>query len=815
MAKGKRAKRQWRRKAKEERKSNKLWAEGAREEFLKKHVEAYADALELWMARRTRLSSAVGACSTTKNLELPLADYDPFAPAVPEVLTDQEKQQRYERIEELNVRICRWLKYRARSLRRNLARGLNARDNPYAVLLAKLTGVSAPPKARQAFQQFMHESYQDKISSVVATRWAAESIGPDSAAKSGKPNTPFRCKIAREMFLELPEVERTALQERATAEARAAKAAYAGASNGGSAGGESSLRQGLEGQAFKVSRGASKLSVLIVIPRCIDTFGRFIAPIMKGLQEYTGLHGLVILGGPMPKYNGELGTVHLAVSRNLAPTPLYFPNWDKARFNKDVVEFMKSYLATAFKQISEAALAPGPSLAGAKYTFEPDAKEDDESSDDESSSDNSDSDSDSDSESGSESAGAAAEKKRGKKGNEKGKEKEKEGKKRKRGVDGEEGASRTKKSKSAPARDSPPPHPQRLGSDIERARESAIRRNQELLRALDLANASKHLAPAPAKPRPKPRMKPKAGDESAPRRSQRLGGGDEDVEMQDVQGSGQPATLGEPLAQDSADADNLRALSAAASAPPTTPAPDTQPTPTVDDTPGLHDGGAPAPAPIDTSAPDKGPTPDNAHTVDRHTPAPAHKSPPLSPDTPEWFRNMYRELVHAELAPAYNRLLSAYIELERGYGYDNTTGGKLGAANRHKQVGKWIQDARGRSGKTPSITSVAAFEKSWWAWWSRLQPASQAKDAEGSVLPVTGGRGARVGLAGHTGGEQIIECDCGVVLVGECRKIAREHGDLARGGGRCYFRSRGQNQVQNTGEIRNIASKERYNTYDE
>jgi hypothetical protein len=42
---------------------------------------------------------------------------------------------------------------------------------------------------------------------------------------------------------------------------------------------------------------------------CIDAIALFMGPLLKGLQEYTGLQGLLVLGGPIPKYNGEIGTV--------------------------------------------------------------------------------------------------------------------------------------------------------------------------------------------------------------------------------------------------------------------------------------------------------------------------------------------------------------------------------------------------------------------------------------------------------------------------------------------------------------------------
>jgi hypothetical protein len=32
------------------------------------------------------------------------------------------------------------------------------------------------------------------------------------------------------------------------------------------------------------------------------------APILEGVQSYTGLQAICVFGGPMPKYQGEIGT---------------------------------------------------------------------------------------------------------------------------------------------------------------------------------------------------------------------------------------------------------------------------------------------------------------------------------------------------------------------------------------------------------------------------------------------------------------------------------------------------------------------------
>jgi hypothetical protein len=49
--------------------------------------------------------------------------------------------------------------------------------------------------------------------------------------------------------------------------------------------------------------------VLTAFTRCIDVFADFMEPILRGLEEYTGMHSILIMGGPMPKVGGEIRTV--------------------------------------------------------------------------------------------------------------------------------------------------------------------------------------------------------------------------------------------------------------------------------------------------------------------------------------------------------------------------------------------------------------------------------------------------------------------------------------------------------------------------
>ncbi|KAJ7786876.1 hypothetical protein B0H13DRAFT_2528785, partial [Mycena leptocephala] len=165
---------------------------------------------------------------------------------------------------------------------------LGPTKDPYAVLLAKLSGLSSPPKARQAFQQYMRESYAEKIAPVVAKRWEKERGENGMAAAAA---------------------EQKALGERAKAEAQAAKASYVASLN----------------SAPPETPEARQKS------QCIH-----------------GLHATLLVGGPMPALGGELSTLHYSYGRNKTTSGAHWGQWDKPRFTNHVQNFMVEYLRTAF-----------------------------------------------------------------------------------------------------------------------------------------------------------------------------------------------------------------------------------------------------------------------------------------------------------------------------------------------------------------------------------------------------------------------------------------------------------------------------------
>ncbi|KAJ7792187.1 hypothetical protein B0H14DRAFT_2624173 [Mycena olivaceomarginata] len=350
MAKGKC---KWMCKAKELRRSNKMWAEGAHEDLLKKHIETYTDALEqghcaehdCWQKICTEYHTLISwRLADHEEPELPLPEYDPFTPPLVEDLMEEERVQRHAQREECHC-IRRWLKYCTQSLRRKSTLKTDIRNNLYAVLLGQLSSIKNTSKARQAYQQFMHESAPE-VAKAVDECWAENWIKPDGSTNTKGPDVHFRAKVVRELFAEMSEDEKEGYHTRAAAEATAAKEAYKSA----------------------LEKGPSK--DLASRQRCINQFGKFMGPIMKGVQEYTGLQGFVVLGGPMPKYNREVGTLHLTVRHNQAAVPTTFPGYDGRQWDALIDAYTK-YLGTAYssQDCAEAVLPSEGSLNDTPCSF--------------------------------------------------------------------------------------------------------------------------------------------------------------------------------------------------------------------------------------------------------------------------------------------------------------------------------------------------------------------------------------------------------------------------------------------------------------
>ncbi|KAJ7121222.1 hypothetical protein C8R46DRAFT_1050705 [Mycena filopes] len=317
---------------KAERQNLRLWAEGSRETVLRPHLDAYSQALDQgWNTERKYLKKVYKEFHARVDWRLAdheepvLKDFDPKEP-IPSVELDPA--------EEVAMQARKWVLNAFRNHRTGAV--VDPTKDPFAVLLAKLSGVTVPPKARQAFQQFMHESYAEVVAPIVAAQWEAKrEAEPGNLDLKKEPKAGFRAQVARELFGRLDKAEQKAFGERAKAEAVSRKEVY---------------------------------QTAMCNPPSETPADR---PILHSIQQHTGLHAVLVFGGPMPKYSGELRTLHVAYGHNRTAASQSWPQWDKARFGTQVIDFMTEYLRTAFtpQDCASSSLTPLASLAGAKYTI--------------------------------------------------------------------------------------------------------------------------------------------------------------------------------------------------------------------------------------------------------------------------------------------------------------------------------------------------------------------------------------------------------------------------------------------------------------
>ncbi|KAJ7764062.1 hypothetical protein B0H14DRAFT_2633661 [Mycena olivaceomarginata] len=94
------------------------------------------------------------------------------------------------------------------------------------MLLAQLSKTTNPPKARQAFQQYMHESYDADIADLVTEKWTAGESERAALETRTKSLRRVRAQVAREAFAQLPVLEQKAYGLRAKQAAADAREAY-------------------------------------------------------------------------------------------------------------------------------------------------------------------------------------------------------------------------------------------------------------------------------------------------------------------------------------------------------------------------------------------------------------------------------------------------------------------------------------------------------------------------------------------------------------------------------------------------------------
>ncbi|KAJ7056031.1 hypothetical protein C8F01DRAFT_1257848 [Mycena amicta] len=327
--------------------NEKGWAKGIIEdEILLKHVPAYAEARKKGLqAERNLLQQIYNEFFFCVPFNLrkgeqpqrPLPQWTPGTVVDDSELSEEDAAMKMGFTKKTKPKIRRWMVYRT-----DTAGGTtNPANDIWNVLLAMATNIHPPNKARQGYEQYMHERYGEDIGPTVLEEWIEKH---DGETPTSAPSPAFQAKVARRLFKELDLDIQEDYRARAKAEAAVNRAAY------------KEKLQNWPGQKPQDRQNA------------IDNLGRFLRRIMKGIADATGLHVFFMAGGPIPQYGGSLRTVHLAYGTSRVSAPVSFPNWDKERFG-GVVTLMKDYLKTAFsaEQCAAAALPGGKNSAAPSF----------------------------------------------------------------------------------------------------------------------------------------------------------------------------------------------------------------------------------------------------------------------------------------------------------------------------------------------------------------------------------------------------------------------------------------------------------------
>ncbi|KAJ7055670.1 hypothetical protein C8F01DRAFT_1319600 [Mycena amicta] len=692
--------------------NEKGWAAGVIEdEILGKYVARYAE------ARRKGLQAERNLLQTIYNdfffcvpwnlkkgeqPQRPLPLWKPESVVDDSQLSDEENTQKMAFMKKMKPKIRRWMVYRADTAHSSTN---NPGDDIWNVLLAKATNIHPPNKARQGYQQWMHERYADDIGPTVQREWLAKH---DGETPTTSPGPGFQATVARKLFKELPEDVQQDYKDRAKAEAAAKRAAY---------------REKLENWPGQTPHDRQN---------AVDNLGRFLRRIMKGISDATGLHVFFMAGGPIPQYGGSLRTVHVAYGTNRASAPVSFPNWDKDRFG-GVVTLMKEYLKTAFsaEECAAAALPRGEQVtppplpsqqtnigvgehadpsapldfapvddgvtAGAggngRVTFVFDSDDDDDEDDE---------DDDDDDEDKEETEAERNERELVQA--------------RKYMAQREENIACNKAllislGLGDPIQGKPvqpkKPRASKSKKDESKTSESATRRTTR-------ASAAAGAASAPAPPPVQltlPTAAPSAAAASA------------------VLAAGPAAASSEPT-RSSASPPSPRPLSPRPLSPSPRP-PSPSPRPPSPSNPSSSSAGSvvapvPVPAPdmeIDSESLLAGGKDEDPMDVDTEKSADpqilAMKT--VVGEEAGWFSNVLDEVSGEALGESFVGLVQQLVDLEREYGWRNGMG-RLATASRPRQVGDWIQNYRKATPAKCGIPDLSAFTSKWWAWWHANQP---------------------------------------------------------------------------------------------
>lgn len=215
---------------------------------------------------------------------------------------------------------------------------MDPKNNPYAILLAKLAGFERKPKARTPMQQYQVEE-GDMLRDLYKTRWAAELLDGTKTPGS-RQSAKWRTDIVKEKWVELSEAQQKEYATKARLDGDRKRAEY-----------DRLMQEGPSRSPEARQKCVAMYSKVFTVSdhdaSALNNLAAFLGPILRGLYEYTGMHATVFMGGPVPACGGDIRVHTMCVGSNHGAVGLSWQEFDPAYFESVKVNLMK-YLSTAF-----------------------------------------------------------------------------------------------------------------------------------------------------------------------------------------------------------------------------------------------------------------------------------------------------------------------------------------------------------------------------------------------------------------------------------------------------------------------------------
>ncbi|KAJ8489105.1 hypothetical protein ONZ45_g13699 [Pleurotus djamor] len=341
------------------------WAKGSRLDFLAPYVPRYFSALQEKRSKAIELADEVTNDYFKQFYWRLRPDAEPNAttpqPTAPETLSAAEKELKGQIISKMRQSIYNWLDYRAHKtkgvtrLKNSIPNsGASPSDDPYAVLLAQISGIALKPKKLLApWQQYM------KTESV----WKSLKPTFDAEFKASGHPEGFRAS------------ERNAFMiKRYNALDDDQKAHYSAAASDDHDKSKQEVRERLNQELHFTPEERQAL---------IDRLPEFLDPLFSALHDMLGMHVSILIGGPEPKKGGKLNVISIHYGADKSAIP---KNWAKSNKTsyKNVTDSFLLFLESAYteEECAAAALPVDPLLEDLADEDDADDNDDDEDEDD-------------------------------------------------------------------------------------------------------------------------------------------------------------------------------------------------------------------------------------------------------------------------------------------------------------------------------------------------------------------------------------------------------------------------------------------------